>query len=561
MFKSSEKQFISSKSQSVKPDVVSDVKPLDQIRLLVPSFVSFLDPTDTYLKFSVKMENARGVIVPDHKGGCHSLFRNVILRDGGNTATLESLEDYNAMCCMTRPYTAQSSISHKRELVEGVQQDANNSGESLYYSAPNTLQNANDVATADVTPRTAKEIEVYLKLKTGLFQNGIVPVGLMSGLRLQIDTEDPLRCLRQPFIGGSLEDPDTRSGIVADLGIGGLGNRDGSAGANVGDLLVNITTNDAGANNHFAINDILYMDKKNAGGEYGDNEIVAGVVKGFYKGANDKLGIKLALQSNTGVAFPTVAYAQAGTDDTIVYYKVADRGKVQSVLSLNATNNNKDETIQPVSYTISNLEMLCSAVQPPSAYQEGMLRKSMSAEGVELDYMTAELHRFNQVNAEGLSQIQIPTLATRGKAVFCQPIPVANYRTLSKSSFSGVPDNAKNYQFVKGSELIPSRVVHLERYSQVVGTAGQVRNEPLHTSELQKSLANVNEPVFSLQRISDSFAIARAFNKYGQITNLADETLSLRVDYGAGASQKVFNNFIYKLARLTVSRGNVSVMS
>ena len=197
--------YVASKSQSVKPDVVSDVQALDQIRILIPSFVDFLNPKETYLRAELQMINARGVIVPDKKGGIHSLFRNVILRDGGNTATLESLEDYNAQCCMTSPFTAQSSLQHKRELFEGVQADANNSGESLYYSAPQSLAGANDVATAIGTPREAKKIEIYTQVKAGLFSNGIIPNALMGGMRIQIETEAPNRALTLPCIGGSLE--------------------------------------------------------------------------------------------------------------------------------------------------------------------------------------------------------------------------------------------------------------------------------------------------------------------------------------------------------------------
>ncbi len=58
MFKSNNQNvYISSKSQSVKPDVVSDVQAQDQIRLLVPSFISFLDPNETYLKLDLQINN------------------------------------------------------------------------------------------------------------------------------------------------------------------------------------------------------------------------------------------------------------------------------------------------------------------------------------------------------------------------------------------------------------------------------------------------------------------------------------------------------------------------
>ena len=560
MFKSNaSNQFISSKSQSVKPDVVSDVKPLDQIRLLIPSFVSFIDPNETYFKCELKINNARGIVVPDKKGGIHSLFRNVILRDGANTATIESLEDYNSNACMTRPYTQQDSIHHKRELFEGVQQDANNSGASLYYDAPQSLAGANNQATAQGAERLAKTIQIYCKLRSGFLGGGIVPVAVMNGVRLQIDTEDPLRCLTQPFLGSSQENGILNSSTIQATALGAIGTRVATSASNIGELKTDITTDNAGINNPFAINDIIYIN--NDGGTAGDYQFeeVAGVVLGFFIDAN-KLCIKLALQANNNTAVPSTANFTTANNSKC-YYKMSDRQKVLNTIGENNITNISDTTIPVVSYTISAIEMLCSAVQPPEAYVEGMMKKAMSDGGLQMDYMTHELHRFNQVNTQGIVQIQIPTLATRAKSIMCQPIPNANFRNLSVSSFSGVPDKARNYQFIKGTELIPSRVADLERYSQVVGTTTARRNEPLHTSELQKALVNIGSSVYSLQRIFDNFVIARSLNKYGQITDLSNDSVSLRVDYDTGGSQKIFNNYVYKLARLSVSRGVVSVVS
>ena len=566
MFKAnSSNVYIAAKSQSVKPDVVSDVGPLNQIRLLVPSFVSFLDPNDTYLKFNLQIQNARGIIVPDKKGGAHSLFRNVIIRDGGNTTSIENIEDYNALACMVRPYTEQSSIRHKRELREGVQHDANNSGTSLYYGAPTSLTGATAGAPA-TTRRVSNVVEVYLKLRSGLFSSGgIVPVGLMNGLRLQIDTEDASRALHQPFITGSLEGGFASCHVPdADIANGAFAVRQGG-GAQAASLLLDIATTNDGPNNPFAIGDIIYMGK-NDGADAGvpNGEIKLGYVTGFFHTGN-KLGVSFLKQFPSATATPAGtaqpvggSYTKAATH---IYYKTADREN-PSLGYFGATNDGDSaDAFEPgVTYNISNVEMLCSSVQPPDAYVQGMMKKAMTAQGVSIDYITSELHRFNQVNNQGLTQIQIPTLAQRAKAVMCQPIPVANYRNLAQSSFSGRPDFARNYQFVKGTELVPSRQVNLERYSQVVGQGGQTKNEPLHTVELQKALTNISEQVYSLQKVADSFAIARSFNKYGQVTNLADDTLSLRIDYGAGGSAKVFNNYIFKLARLTVANGQVMVM-
>ena len=562
MFKSNtSNQFISSKSQSVKPDVVSDVKPLDQIRLLIPSFVSFIDPNETYFKCDLTINDARGVVVPDKKGGIHSLFRNVVIRDGANTATIESLEDYNANACMLRPYTQQDSIHHKRELFEGVQQDANNSGASLYYDAPNDLSGATNTGTAMTTERGTNTIQIYTRLKAGFLGGGIVPVSAMNGLRFQIDTEDPLRCLTQPFLGKSFDAGITSTAKTPGLTLGQIGQRLAGTmpASNIGNLATDIDTDVTGKDNPFCINDKVYINHDTAGNGNYTNEEVVGTIQGFFIDTG-KLNLRIVLDTALNVQVPATGDFSVANNSR-VYYKMADRQKVLNVISADNTGDNVPSKIIPVvSYTLSNIEMLCSAVQPPDAYVEGMLKKAMSEGGLQMDYMTNELHRFNQVNTEGIVQVQIPTLATRAKSVMCQPIPNSHFRNLAVSSFSGVPDKARNYQFIKGTELIPSRVADLERYSQVVGTTTARRNEPLHTSELQKALVNVGSSVYSLQRIFDNFVIARSFNKYGQITDLSTDTLSLRVDYDSGGVQKIFNNYIYKLNRLTISRGIVSVI-
>ena len=562
MFKANSSEvYIPSKSQSIKPDVVSDVGPLDQIRLNIPSFVAFLDPNETYLKFELQMTNARGILVPNKKGGAHSLFRNVIIRDGNNNTTIENIEDYNSLACMVRPFSEQASIRHRRELTEGVQHDANNSGASLYYNAPVDLTGATNSATALSTQRTANVVEIYLKLRAGIMKGGIVPVSIMNGLRLQIDTEDALRALHQPFLSGCAEAVGGIAGCAplnANQGQNTMGVR-GAGAAQISFVVLNVVSSVAGEGNNFAINDKIYI-SHTSGGTYAANEVVLGVINGFFIDGGNRLGIRFIKQYPAGVNFPVNAdFSLANA--TRVYYKMSDRNNPNMpILSATNVSDVPDATIAGPSYNLSNIEMLCSSVQPPTSYVGGMLKKSLTGQGVSIDYMTTELHRYNQVNTNGLVQVQVPTLAKRAKSIMVQPVPVNNFRVLQADSFSGVPDNARNYQFIKGNELVPSRIVNLERYSQAVAQNGQTKNEPLHTAELHKALLNVEEPVFSLQKIADSFAIARAFNKYGQITDLSEESLSLRVDYNGGV-QKVFNTYIFKLARLTVANGVVSVMS
>ena len=61
--------YVPSKSVAIKPDVVSDVVGEDQIRFHLPSYLGFIDVNQTYIKYNLTIENARGFLVPDKNCG------------------------------------------------------------------------------------------------------------------------------------------------------------------------------------------------------------------------------------------------------------------------------------------------------------------------------------------------------------------------------------------------------------------------------------------------------------------------------------------------------------
>lgn len=546
-------QYIPSKSQSIKPDVISDVGEGSQIRLHLPSFLNFVDPQNTYFKTSVQIVGGRGTIVPEPKaGGIAALFRNVLLRSGDGT-TLESIEDYNVLASTIKPFTSQSTLKHKQALFEG-QQAIPTTGNSLYYGAEDEISGSSAATTGSVRARNTPE--VYTKLQTGLFTGSqIIPMNILGGMRILIDTEDANRALRLISTDGCFRTTGEVFGIAikmaADKALA-ADKRTGVPGENTN--YFTLTTDidiDGERENPFVINDKLYV---SALSNPGTDEDELGLIVGFFADGN-KIGIAYVPQRdvNAGLAFEhpaatSVVYAK--TDD-----RVASFSGLLGKTDVGAVGSGTIDLLQPT-YNLSNIEMLVETVQPPDAYQTGMTKKAMSAEGISMDILTSELHRYNQVSASGITQIQIPTLAQRAKSVLCSPLQQDNFRSWTQSSLSGVADGATSYQFQFGNELVPNRRAALSRYSQV-----PAKVEPLHVTELQKALINISQPVFSLQNVESHFCIARAFSRYGQIASLSDETISLRVDYAAGAKQKVFNNYIFKLARITISQGQVRVES
>lgn len=561
-------------SQAVRPDVVSDVKPEDQIRLLLPSYLGFVDPRETYVRFNLKMEGV-GRVIPDKNAGAHALFRNVLIRDGANSATLVSEEDYNASVAMLNPITQQSSVYNKHNLFEGVVENVNENGEdpdNLYYGTPPSLNGSDE----DNIVGSAEQLEVKIQmpLRTKFMGGKIIPVGLLGGLRFQIDTENPLRALQYVETTGLCETSRADEFGIAipaaqltpgtggnGFGIGDQKRNDGDSKDGAYSVKLEVDTTDNQTNNPFAVGDILYV-QKTAGADAGEEEELGAVV-GFFIDGTD-LGVSYVPQRPEADGL-TKAFA-AG-DSPKVYVKPSERSKAKTGLVVQGDGAGGAGTgsgsAPAPSYTISDFEMVCLKVEPPESYVASMTKRAMSGEGVAMDYDTYTLYRHNQSNKVGLTTALIPAQQTRALSCLSQPLAVADFRDVALSSLVGEPDSARNYQFVFGTHLIPNRVVELSRYSQQLGTGvGRTfRSDALHLSELQKAILNINEPVRNLHKIHEHFAIGRAFTRYGQVFNLKDNSLSLRIDYENTAAQdKLFNNYIFHKRRLIINKDGVSVL-
>ena len=553
-------QYIPSKSVAIKPEVTSAVGSSEEIRINIPSFVGFMDPSLTYFKAELQFKNARGQLVPDPKaGGLHALFRQVILRDGGNQTTLELCEDYNAFKSLMQNYISSPSVANKNELFEGVQDVVgnNHTDKTLFY-AQHEVAPAGTGTAPDTTSRTAHKVMVQAPLNCGLFKQGnILPVSAMNGMRITIQTDDLLRsCVQLSKVGERGDSATTPILLTTTNKAQGSElrtNGDAPAGNGASATGYIALTDIAHANNPFAIGDVLYIADND--GNFTNEEALGNVLGFFRSGAN--LGINYLPLRNQGVGL-----AQAHNIGSLIYYKVDDREVAQTFYLVGDEGTNvKSGSIPAPTYELSEIEMVCQSVQPPPAYVEGLLRASASSSGISFDFMAYELHRHNVVNS-GLVQAQIPTLMKRAKSLFTQPLltATASARSINSHSLSGVTDQARTYEYIHGTKHMPSRLVPLERYSQVVtaGT-GLRRAEAIHMTELQKAIVNVGERVLSLQKIADNFTISRSLSKYAQVKDLSDETLSVRIDY-TGTAQKILNNYVVGLRRVTISSAGVMAM-
>ena len=559
--------YVPSKSVAIKPDVVSDVIGEDQIRFHLPSYLGFIDVNQTYIKYNITIENARGFLVPDKNCGGHALFRNVELRDGNNKAQLELCEDYNANYSLLSNFTKQNTVSHKRELANGVVSKGGDRAMDsiLYYDAP--AAHGGTIVAPTGLGKTVLTPKLQFGLNTGLFKQGqALPLGAMNGMRITIDTEDPLRALQ--YLDDEVKSSSTRLNFASNRILvhddGAAGNikatGDDARGNNV-DLSDTIFSIETSHSDRllipFDVNDILYISDQ--GGAL-NNEEQLGTIVGFNStGATGggRVAISYIPNRNQGAGLA----ADHTSANSQLYIKIADRQVAQNgrIGVADVGSNVGTLNIPAPSYRMSDIEMIVEQLTPPSQYVEALMKAVMGEKGVQMDILSYDLFRHNQNNVVGLQQILIPTRMTRAKSLFSQPLSVASFRSLGGSSFQGIADNARNYEWIHGTNHYPTRLAPLDRYSQ---TGNRAKTEALHSSELQKAINNVDEKVLSLQRIPEHFSIARGLTKYGQVMDLSKQTLSLRVDYADTASiSKLFNNYVYGMKRIVINKDGVLVIT
>ncbi len=503
------------------------------------------------MKYFLQMQG-RGINRPDPRGAVHSLWRDMRIRSGDGIAELEYIQDYNALVAQWFHYTSNESITQSRDMFQGRSQNKN-IDDQLFYGATPTWTGAQP---ATASPEKL-QIEIDQPIYTGILSSDkIFPVVATKGLRIEMFLDQMQRSLTQNTVDG---EEAFYLGLKADI-LGATGAdadakqqktaidsvyscsiqrpADGPAGRGVNRNALPVN------NCPFDIGDPLYIDVV-AGGQ----ERSLGVIVGFTKDADDDLVIQFIPDRPVGDALG-VDYV-AGSK---VYYKVADRVNGKVVQNVPAAQIASAST--QISYTISDMQLLMLQVQPPPDYVERMMKQVDSGKGMTLDFQTSQLYRFNLATLNGLTSQLIPSTQTMAYSILSVPLSQEGQNDITTSAFRGQRDGSQTYQYTLGSALVPDRPIELERYTQ-----SPPRAEMLHLMELEKAWVNSKLPVRNLLRPADNFLIGRAWSRYGQVANLADESLTLRVSYSGATVQKMFDHFIYYLRRIRISSDGIEVLS
>ena len=547
-------EFIPVKSVEVIPEVQQDLTPsgLTQLRLVIPSYLGFLNPADTKLQYDLTM-TGRGQPHPDPRCGAHALWKNLRIQDGAGGTTLEEISDYNTLVAQTWAYSENDSILAKRALFEGQalnpakDNDPYWIGAEAWQSAPVTAQ------------KTAATLQIEHPIHSGIFQSDKVwPLVGSGGLRVYADIETVQQALTYAN-GPDGTDAGTNLQFAYRLSVAKVAGTTDEKTVSISGTSTSIVLAPAGAargpyasaapwnNNAWCIGDMLYVADA---GTAKVNEEALGIITAF--------GINATLMQVTYIPNRAIGTFNSANHaiGSALYVKLADRLNGLVVADTNMPALQIAQALVATNYTISNIRLLASIVSPPAKYVAEMVEMAQSAKGLAMDVKTWTLVRSNLSYQQGLTSQMIPTKETRCYSVLSVPLAQEYTGRIERSGLQGVVDVAQDYQYVFGGQLIPDRSISLARYSATIP-----KSDTLHLMELEKAIINAGVPVRTLQRSPQKFLIARAFSRYGQVADLSQRDLSLRVTYASGSAlTKFYNHYISHLRRVVMSSAGVQAM-
>ena len=189
---------VGSKSTIVPSDHQQDYRDGETMRFEVPSFMSYIDPRQSYLKFQLGITNTTATnhirLKLDPSVGAQGVIDRIRIYDGNSQIQLENLENYAEFVATKNHYTRNESIQNKRELLEGLETAKLFTEGQLFNAYPETPVGQIIDASVDMNPNT---IEIAMPLHSGVLGgSSLFPVELFDGLRMEIDLNNAGKFLK-----------------------------------------------------------------------------------------------------------------------------------------------------------------------------------------------------------------------------------------------------------------------------------------------------------------------------------------------------------------------------
>ena len=198
-------------------------------------------------------------------------------------------------------------------------------------------------------------------------------------------------------------------------------------------------------------------------------------------------------------------------------------------------------------YEISEVEMVCRAIELPPQYVQGAMRR-MQGEGFQMDIQSYTGYVNNILENVSTQSILIPNYNSRVKSVLS--IPLKNIQTEYFYDRKGKIDNLKDYQAVIGQRREPQRPVSVA--NQTSSANAFPAQEHLH--ELTKALSASGQDVRTLRHFRENFAMSRSLSYDGSSESLREKGFRFEFNYDSNVvTSKILYSYVYGIKRIAVT--------
>ena len=606
---SSYQQTIPSQSSFVPSDNQLEYRDGQTIRFEIPSFMGFIDPRQTYLKYKVAVENSPAVCTFSKKCGVHSLINQLRIYDANSNLQMETIQNYAELAEKLHYYSENASVRNKRGITELLEYTSRNFDGKTYDDLPSrnfnnsmlfdcyqsgngNFSNANRLETTTATSGVlakSNTAEVAQRLYSGILgspSTKMFPAMLTNGLRVELDLNSARKALQLWSGAGVCLDTGLAPmeaeescffGIQSCSGAGGAGapltQLDLYTEKNAGFNQIVFAAGGAGAvggyptqaaidfglkpvrNQLIGASNVLVGKRIHAWTNAAVPVLVdCGVVASVACNASENAGglcvVSLTMTPNSaagGAALPNVNTLTGGAGKALA----GAAGVAQNNLCFIKQSDMFNSTPKIV---LTDVELVVKTAAPPKSYVDKLLKQAQTEEGATYDFMTYNVYRNNTTASESVIQLNIPALNNRATSVLTLPTKNGEPEELYNDNLATYVDNADNYNFLVANKSQPTRKVSLAGCSQTPSLTEQVA-----LWETEKALGSSKVMVRNLNTQDQNLIIGRSLSRYGGVYPLVkDGGLQLKIEYKTAPANpqlnKLFITYIGGLRRLRVSK-------
>lgn len=480
------------------------------IKFNIPSFYGFVDGRQSFLRANIRLQSGVKAAL-SRKLGAQALISAVRIYDHSNAQLLENIENYGEIVQVLNVYGENETIRHQRQLLEAVdvldEEGGLNRETALFFNAygDNSTNTEDLVESGEVNENV---VQIAMRLHSGILgSDRVFPIVAFGGLRVEIELNSAAKAM-----------------MVLDAGLFE------ENGFSVQEELV------AGVHSECAI-DVSLTQCPYVVGQY------------------------ITLKDNSGNTYTTyiteVSPSQGVEDGTTLKF-----GQIDLVEPLSPGEPNRvymsaeqaEEATRLSNFRLTEVELCLKQVSPPASYVQDLAKQMGSDEGFDIDIRTWDLIRNNILNGQSIDEQPIHSYSMRVFSVLSL-LTKNGSDSIFTDSFRTESSGLKKYAYAIDGKKNPNRDVETG-----LTTLSLYHINQQSTFELKKALESCGLVVRDLP-LKENFLVARAFGRYGGVSNLQEKNLTLRLEFDVESLSMLCLNFICSLRRLNVSSRGITVIA